>query len=318
MRTFVASFVIPLAILASSIAHAQDATALRYKAETGTKQYYSVTTSVKLEQKVNGQAVSTTIESTQILEREVMEPDSKGNMVLRDHTLHMTVKMNIGPLGEYVYDSKSTDNETGSTLGDALTPLYDAISGAYIDVVVSPQGEIVSVKGLRDAIQGAIRDNAIAAQFSAGMNSEEGEKLTYSEYFVRFPEKALTPGESWGIPYDMQLGKLGKLSGKARHTYEGVESHEGKQLHKVTSTLDISADIELKTGGIEVSGKVETDSSSGTAWFDAQSGRLISKTHESSTTGDLIRVAGGMTILIKQDQTQKVVVKLLDGPPPAE
>ncbi len=97
-----------------------------------------------------------------------------------------------------------------------------------------------------------------------------------------------------------------------------MESLKGKQLHKLTSTLDVSADIDLKTGAVEVSGKVETDSSSGTAWFDAQSGRLISKTHESSTTGDLITVAGGMTIPIKQDQTQKVVVKLLDGPPRAE
>ncbi len=218
MRTLVASLVILFVILASSFAQAQDGQTFRYKAEAGTKLYYSITTSMKLEQKVNGQDVSTTIESTQIVEREVQKPDSKGNMVLRDHALHMTVKMNVGPLGEYVYDSKSTDNETGSTLGDALTPLYDAISGAYIDVVVSPQGEIISVKGLREAIQGAIGDNPIAAQFSAGMNSEEGEKLAYSEHFVRFPKKALTPGENWEIPYDMQLGKLGKMSGKARHT----------------------------------------------------------------------------------------------------
>ena len=318
MRTFVASFAILLAVLASSFAQAQDGPALRHKAQTGTKQYYSVTTSMKLAQKVNGQNQSTTIESMQILEREVLEPDSKGNLVLRDHALHMTVKMNVGPLGKYEYDSKSTDNETGSTLGDALTPVYDAISGAYVDIVVSPQGEVISVKGLREAVQGAIGENIIAAQFTAGMNSEEGEKLTYSEHFLRFPEKALTPGANWEIPYDMQLGKLGKLSGKARHTYAGVESREGKQLHKITSTLDVSADIDLKTGAVEVSGKVETDSSSSTAWFDAQAGRLVSKTYESSTTGDLVTVAGGMTIPIQQDQTQKIVLKLLDGPPPTE
>lgn len=315
MRAFIAGLVLPLAMLFSSMAQAQDGQPFRYKAKPGDKQYFSIKSTLEQSQKINNIDVKNTIETTSIVEREVLEPDEKGNNVFREHHLHLIIEMQIGPLGEYTYDSKSTDNETGSTLGLALTPLYDAISGAFVVVTVSPQGEVLKVKGLKEAVEGGVdKDNPIAAQFALGAASEETARINYSEYFIQFPEKTLSAGDTWEIPYDLELGTLGKLKGKTVHVYGGPETVDGRRLHKATSSNEMKGDIEIKTAGLEIAGTVEIDASSGTAFFDAESGQLISRNSNISSSGDLVTVVGGMTIPIKQNQTQKIEIKRLDGP----
>ena len=319
MRTLLVVFLIPLLTMTSSFAQAQDGQTFRYKAETGQRFYYSISTSMEQSQKVNNADISNKVETKTIVEREVLEPDEKGNHVFRTRTLHMTATLTFGPLGEYKYDSKSTENETGSAVGVALTPIFDAMSGAIVDVTVTPQGEVLKVKGLKEAIEGAIdKDNPIAAQVSLGMGSEETAKINYREYFIQFPDKAIAPGDDWEIPYQLKLANLGNLEGKTTNNYDGPETVDGRRLHKISGTTDMKGDIEFKVAGIEVAGKVEISGSKTTSLFDTSSGALVSRVSEVTSDGDLVSIVGGMTIPIQQTQTQKVEIKQLDGPPREE
>ena len=74
-------------------------------------------------------------------------------------------------------------------------------------------------------------------------------------------------------------------------------------------------DLDLKTDAVTGTGKMKITSSKGTALFDAEAGKLISKNSETTIDGDITVVAGGMTIAIQQEQKQKIELKLLDGPP---
>lgn len=316
MRILIAAFLIPLVTLASSIAQAQDGQVFRFKAEKGQKFYYSVKASMEQSQKVNNVDVANKVQTSTLIEWEAMEPDEKGNLAFRSRTLRLQASLTFGPLGEYKYDSKSTDNETGSAVGVALTPIFDAMSGAIVDVTISPQGEVLKVKGLKEAIEAAVdKDNPIAAQVSLGMNSEETAKINYSEYFVHLPEKAVSPGDTWEIPYKLSLATLGNLEGKTTNNYEGLETVEDRPLHKITGTTDMKGDIDFKVAGIEVAGKVEITGSKTTSMFDAETGTLVSRVSEVTSDGDLVSVVNGMTIPIQQSQTQKIEVKQLDGPP---
>lgn len=316
MRTLIFAFLVPSLTVASSIAQAQEGQTFRYKAETGQKFYYSISTSMEQSQKVNGADISNKVESKTIVEREVLDPDEKGNFVFRTRTLHMTAALTFGPLGEYKYDSKSTENETGSAVGVALTPIFDAMSGAIVDVTISPQGKVLKVKGLKEAIEGAIdKDNPIAAQVGLGMGSEETAKINYSEYFVQFPEDGIAAGETWEIPYQFKLANLGNLEGKTTNNYDGPETVDGRRLHRISGATDMKGDIEFKVAGIEVAGKVSISGSKTTSLFDTETGSLVSRVSEVTSDGDLISVVGDMTIPIQQSQTQKVEIKQLDGPP---
>jgi hypothetical protein len=293
---------------------AQDATTFRFKAKPGDKRYYEISSTMAMTQKVNGQEVDTKMASKQTIEREVTEPDKDGNITLRARTLRLQIKSVFPGVGPYKYDSDSTENNDGSAIGAAVAPLYDAISGAIVEMTVNPQGKVTKATGLAEAIKGAIQGNAIAQQFAAGANSDEAVAMGMRDQFIEFPKKALSPGDEWEVPYDMDLAKLGKATGTTKYKYEGLEdSTRGKSIHKFTFTASMDFDVDLKTDA--VTGKMKISSSNGTALFNAETGQLISKKSETSIDGDLTVEAGGMTIPIQQEQNVKMELKLLDGPP---
>ena len=309
-----------LALLAGSLlsapVFAQDAITFRLKAKPGDKRYYQISSTMEMSQKVAGQEVDTKMTSKQAIEREVTEPDKDGNITLRSKTLRLQMDSVFPGVGPYKYDSDSTENNDGSAIGAAVAPLYDAISGAVVDITVNPQGKVTKATGLAEAIKGAIQGNPIAQQFAAGSDSDEASAMGMRDQFIEFPKKALSPGDEWEVPYDMDLAKLGKATGTTKYKYEGLEdSTRGKSIHKFTFTASMDFDLDLKTDAVTGTGKMKITSSKGTALFDAEAGKLISKNSETSIDGDITVVAGGMTIAIQQEQNQKIELKLIDGPP---
>ncbi|MBC8290546.1 MAG: hypothetical protein H8E37_09535 [Planctomycetes bacterium] len=309
-----------LALFAGSLLaaplHAEDGLKFRFKAKTGEKRYYEVSSKMEMSQKIAGMDLDTKMDSKQTVEREVTEPTEDGTITLRDRTLRLQMTSNFPGVGEYKYDSKSTDNNDGSAIGAAIAPLYDAISGAITDITLTPQGDVKKAKGLAEAVKGAIGNNPIAQQFAAGADNDEAVAHGMKEHFIQFPEKALAAGDEWEVPFEFTLPKLGKATGTTKYKYEGIdEESKRKGLHKFSFTSSMDFDLDLKTEQVKATGKLKISDSSGTALFDAAAGRLISKKSKTTVGGDLNIDAGGMTIAIQQEQTQHIELKVLDGPP---
>lgn len=296
---------------------AQDGMAFRFKAKPGDKQYYQISGVMEMSQKVAGQELDTKIASKQSIEREVNEPDKDGNTRLRTRTLRLQLDSEFPGIGPYKYDSSSTENNDGSQIGAALAPLYDAINGAIVEITLTPLGKVTKATGMAEAIKGAIQGNAIAQQFAAGSDSDEAVAHGLQDQFIEFPEKALSPGDEWEVPYEMNLPKLGKATGKTKYRYEGLDGDSGRAraYHKFTFSSSMDFDLDLKTDQVTATGKLKISNSSGTALFAADAGRLVSKKSETTVDGDITIEAGGMTIALQQSQKQTSELKLLDGPP---
>jgi hypothetical protein len=318
MSSLIAKLILSLALVASAAqaACAQDAVTFRYRFEPGEKLTYDVSTTVKQTQNVNGQAVKSEFAVSQRVEREVAQIDGSGNFLLTSRNQKVTATMQIGPLGRYQFDSDRKDNESTSALGAAATPLYTAISKAAIKVRLSPQGEVLAVSGLQEALEDVLKSNPLTAQLAGGANTNEGAKASYAEHFLQFPEKALSPGDTWELRLQLPIPQVGEVSGKTTCRYEGTQEVNGRTLHRVTASSDITVDVNIDRDGVTATGKIEMTNSSGTNLFDLESGRLISRESETTTSGDLVVVAGGQTLPIRQTQTQTHKIRLVGEPAP--
>ncbi|MHC4878517.1 MAG: DUF6263 family protein [Planctomycetota bacterium] len=303
-----------IAAVSTMTSSAQEPVSFRYLFEPGEKLIYDITTAVKQTQNVNGQPVKSEFAVAHRVEREVTEVDKAGNFVLSSRNQKLTATMQVGPLGKYEYDSAKTDNDTATPLGAAATPLYEALSNAVINVTLTPQGEVLTVAGLQEALNGVLKGNPLTAQLAGGANSEDGAKATYGEHFLRFPETAVSVGDTWELPLQLAIPQVGKVSGKTTCRYEGTEVIKGRTLHRVTASSDVTVDVDIKQNGVRASGRIEMTNSAGTNLFDLQNGRLISRETQTTTSGDLVVVAGGQTLPIRQTQTQTHKIKLVEAP----
>lgn len=300
------------AVALSTTADAQKAVSFRYQFEPGEKLNYDIRTTVRQTQNVNGQAVKSEFSVMQRVEREVTQIDGDGNVVLTSRNQKFTADMQIGPLGRYSYDSTREENDESTPLGAAATPLYDAVSQARIDVTLSPLGEVMAVKGLQEALGDVLESNPLTAQLAGGVTSNDGAKASYAEHFLQFPDRTLNPGDTWELPLHLTIPQVGKVSGKTICKYEGPQVRDGRTLHLISAKSDVTVDVDIDRDGVTASGRIEMTSSSGTSLFDLERGRLISREAEMTTSGDLVVVAGGQTLPIRQTQTQTQRVRLLD------
>lgn len=295
---------------------AEDGFTFRFKAKTGEKRYYEISSKMEMSQKVAGMDLDTKMSSRQVIEREVAEPAEEGTIALRARTLRLQMNSEFPGVGEYKYDSKSTENNDGSAIGAAIAPLYDAISGAITDITLTPRGDVKKATGLANAVKGVLQGNPIAQQFAAGADNDEAVAHGMKEHFIQFPEKALQAGDEWEVPFEFTLPKLGKANGTTKYRYEGVEEKsQRKGLHKFSFSSSMDFDLDLKTDQVTATGKLKISDSTGTALFDAVAGQLISKKSRTTVGGDLNINAGGMAIAIQQEQTQSIELKRLDGKP---
>ena len=206
-------------------------------------------------------------------------------------------------------------HDRSSLAGAALTPVYEALSGAVIQVTHTPLGDVTEVKGLKELIgDNLLKDNPFAAQVAAGA-TDEGAKLTYADRFVDLPEQAVGPGDTWEKPFELKLPGLGTAKGKSVYKLEGPDKVGDRATVKISVRDEMSFDLDVEQMGAKVTGSLSITSSSGTIQFDAEAGALISKKSTQSLSGNLNVAAGGQNIPIQQEQTHTTTIELLDKEP---
>ncbi|MCI0642606.1 MAG: DUF6263 family protein, partial [Gemmataceae bacterium] len=208
----------------------------------------------------------------------VGEANKQGNLEIRSATKHLEAKMKLGPAGDYSFDSRKDDNEKGSALGQALTPLYERMGTANLVYTITPQGKVLKIDGYKELI-GDAKDNPIAAQFAGG-GSEEAAKMGLGELIAQFGEKPVKPGERWEVPFAINLDKLGAAKGKKTYTYEGEGQVGPHKTAKLSVNTELAFDIDIDMGGAKVTGKMSVTDSSGTIHFDPKRGVLVSLKYE--------------------------------------
>jgi Family of unknown function (DUF6263) len=303
-----------LLLLAAAPASAQNAVLLRYKFGPKDKLIYRTTTNVKQTRKIGDNKSEVTITSTEVVERRLDKIDSQKNFVLETENKDLQVQMKIGGLGDYKFKARSEDNERASRLGGELTPLYETLTGAIFKVTVSPRGRVVGVKGYKELLAPVLKGKDIAKQF-VGNGSDKAIAMQYSEFYPIFTKKAVKPGDTWEVPFEIAIPKFGSAKGKKSYKYVGMVKAKGRSIAKVTYTYDLTFKLDLSTGGAKVTGDLAINKSSGTVLFDVARGQLVSLQAEYNMGGDLNVSAGGNDIAVRTDSVQKYKVEQLDKLP---
>jgi hypothetical protein len=293
---------------------AGDGIVLRHKLAKDDKLIYRKTSSVKQTQVVKDMKIETHIDSTEVGVRTFQEVDDKGNIKAQTENKLLKVKTKIGPLGDYTFDSKSNDNDKGSTLGAALTPIYERMSGAIMTVTYTPRGEVTKLEGYEELIKDVLKDNPIGAQFAGG-GSEKAARFGYAEFFPVFGEEAVRAGDRWETPYEMQLPKVGDAKGKKIYTYLGPDKVGNRKTVKIGVTHELDFDLNLDVNGVKVTGKMTIDRATGTIQFDPEKGHLVSMTSQYTLSGTMNVDANGMQFPVTTEQLQRVNLELLEKLP---
>lgn len=305
---------LPTTVSAQQTDSSQQAVLLRYKFSSRDRLLYRDTTTVKQRQTVANKTFENSIETTEITESRLSRLDKARNFILEREYKKLQVHIQIAQLGEYKFDSTSEENERGSVLGTELTPLYESLKGAVLKVTMTPQGQVIGVRGYRELLGPVLRDKQLAGQFVNG-GSNESQQLALSSKFPVFSKKKVQPGDGWEVPFELVLPQFGTVQGKRVYRWDGMETVKGRKLVRITFSTDMTFKLNLVMGGTKVSGTVTLSDSAGTALFDPVRGRLISQTEKYTATGDLTVAANGMNVEIKTSSVQTSRIELLDKLP---
>lgn len=286
---------------------------LRYKPKAG-ELIYRTTTKINQTQNVMNKEIKNDISQTGVSVWSIGEADKDGNINTRSEVKFLEAKVKLGEQGEYTFDSRKNDNERGSLLGGALTPLYERLSSANLTFTITPTGKVLKLEGYKELVADLIKDNPLAAQFAGG-GSDEIAKINISEFVAAFSEKPVNPGDRWETPFEKTLDKLGTLKGKKTYIYEGEGKVGGAKTVKIGMTSEMAFDLDLDMGAAKVTGKMSITESKGTLHFDPKRGCLVSLTNEYKLAGNLNVSAGGKDIPVTMDQTQQITIEILDKLP---
>lgn len=303
-----------VAVIVTGVVRAEDEPVLlRHRIEKDQPLIYRTSTSTEQVQTVMDRKLTTTIDQTDVSLRTLEKIDDDGNVRVRSENkrLKVTVK-SVG--GDFKFDSSAAEREKGNELSAALNPLYERMSGSVLTLVVTPRGEVKDVEGLDMLLADLLKDNPLAAQFAGGGDKKAG-KLSQQEAIDQFPEGPVKTGDQWEIPYEMELPKLGKATGKRVYTVEGADKVGERETIRLGVTLEMTFDVDLETNGAKITGRLSVSESAGTVQFDPKMGQTVSKKAKYTIGGALSVNVAGQVIPVQSDQTQKVSVELLDKLP---
>jgi len=167
---------------------------------------------------------------------------------------------------------------------------------------------------VKELLGDVLKDNPLATQFAAG-GSEEAMQIGLAEYIPPLSKEALRPGSRWEVPYQLNLDKFGKATGKRTYTYDGEGTVGKHKTAKISFTTELSFELDLDQGGAKVTGTLSVTQSKGTLHFDPKAGRVVSLANEFTLGGAINVAAGGQNIPVAMEQVQQIRMELLDRLP---
>lgn len=294
-----------------SQASAAEPVLLKYKLGKGDRLIYKTIQDSKQSQTVLNMKNETKSTQETIMLRTVADVDSQGTATLKTKADRRKVKVG----DDFQFDSKSSDRDTTSAIGAAVTPLLERLTGSEYEVLVSPRGNVVDVKGFVELVGDLAKDNPLAQQVLGGGGGKAGAQIAEQEAFVVLSEKPVSPGDQWEVPFEIDLAGVGKIKGKVVYVYEGDDKIGSRKTVRIGVTTDVSIELKVEAGGAKVSGTLTASSATGTVQFDAAAGRVLSSKRSVSMSGQLMVEAGGMTFPVDSQTDETNTLELLEKLP---
>ena len=292
---------------------AEDGATLKYKLAKGDKLIYRAKMEMKQSQTIMGMPFENEMTNDAISTYTVDAVDEKGIAQITVKGERVKAKAKFPALGEFAFDSQSSERDKSSVIAAAMTPLMERLSGIVYQATVPPDGGVIAVKGYADQLRDLVEGNPVTAQFAGG-GTDDSAKQGLNEVFPKI-KAAPKPGDTWDVPVEIAMGKVGKLTGKSTYRFAGLDKVGDRATAKLEVTTDLSVDLDIDMDGAKVTGRISTNNANGIVQFDIAAGRVISSEGTASLGGTLNVNANGMNITVQNDQTMKTTVEYLEKIP---
>jgi hypothetical protein len=283
---------------------------LRYKLAKGDKLIYKTGQESKQSQTVLNMKIETATTHEAIILREVDSVDSEGTATLKTKAERRKLKV-----GDYLFDSKSTDRDTTSAVGAAVTPVMERLTGSEYEVLVNSRGAVIDVKGYIELIGDLVKDNAVAQQILGAGGGKAGAQIAEQDSFVVLSDKPVSPGDQWEVPFDIDMAGVGRVKGKIVYVYEANDKVGDRKTVRIGVAPDVSIELKIDAGGAKVSGTLSSSSATGSVQFDPETGRVLKSKRSISMSGQLTVEAGGMTIPVETQTDESNTAELIEKLP---
>jgi len=273
------------------LATARDATAaeklLRWKFEPGQKLRVVCTQESRMETSVNNQPLDVQIDMGLEMLWSVESVEADHTATITQSFTRLSTKMQTKDGEPIEYDSASQAEPEGdaANIAKAVAPLL----GAKFVVKMDDRGEIVDV-ALPDKLAQALQDAGMAPAGAEGREVLEG---VFRQSLPHLPALPVDIGTSWNGTHEAKA-LAGTMIVRTRYSYEGEEDREGATLEKIAAKSEL--EVKQSTNEEEVPLVLKDHEQTGTLYFDAQAGRLVSAettqkmTTESGSTSPKTRV----------------------------
>jgi len=294
----------------STPVHTAEPVLLQYKLVKGDKLIYKTVQESKHSQTFLNVKIDTVATHEAMILRNVDAVDAAGTATIKSKAERRKLKA-----GEFVFDSKSTDRDTTSVVGTAVTPLLERLTGSEYEVLVSPRGAVVDVKGYFEQISDLVKEIPVAQQTLGAGAGKAGAQIAEQDAFIVFSDKPVSPGDRWEVPLDVDLTGVGKLKGKVVYVYEADDKVGDRKTVRIGVAPDVSLEFKVDTDIVKINGTLSTGTVTGNVQFDPEAGRVLNSKRSISVSGRVTVDVDGMTFPVDTQMEESTRTELLEKLP---
>ena len=304
-------FVAIVGLLAwSTAALAGEPVLLQYKFAQGDKLIYKSVQESKHSQSFMNLKIETAATHEAIFVRNVETVNTAGTATLKSKAERRKLKA-----GDFLFDSKSTDRDTTSAVGTAVTPLLERLTGSEYEVLVSPRGTVENVHGYFEQIGDLVNEDTVGRQTLGAGAGKAGAAFVEQNAFVVFSDKPVSPGDKWEFPVDIDLPGVGKLKGKVVYTYEADDKVGDRKTVRIGVAPEVSIEFKVEADIVKINGTLSTGIVTGTVQFDPEAGRVLNSKRSISVSGRVNVDVDGMTFPVDSQMEETTTIELLEKLP---
>jgi len=267
--------------------------AFRYEMTSAVKQ------SLKLldkDGKPEGKDIVQDITYTIVMSYKVLDAAADGNVILENKIDSMKFKNTIAAPNTIAADPK--------------------MEGATFKITLNAKREVTALDGYEAFLKRMAGDDTNVLKTLQAVVPKDFFMRTAREAFGFLPEK---PEKTWTRDFVALMGPLGELAVKNTYKDEGAETHDGKQVQKITFDSAViysppnAQNPQVQQSAFRVvKGKLDrTDKNKGTILFDAQAGRIASMNTDMTLKGNMSLLISGTKVDAEINQNQKTKITLL-------
>jgi hypothetical protein len=296
-----ASFAALAPARAGDEAGAADKIELKLSVKPGEVFHFRQTQSVVQKMKVGEMDVDTNFEMKQTMTYTVgaARPDGLTDVKVTIGDIKGTFENSM--LGNFEIDSTKEDDEASANpmLGPALKGLTMLANKSY-HVVFDASGKLVEVKGMREIIDAALKDNpAFAGRSMGGMLDDDGMKQQMQAGFAVFSDGPVAVGSTWKV--DSKIKSPAEMTVSTEYTLASADA--------ATAVVKSKSTIDASIGEAGDKPKINTE---GTITVSRADGLMLKSENTTTTVSDMSlgRQAGGAAgQKMHMEMTMKAVIE---------